>query len=331
MCVLMLIDRVKPTSLMIEKAWDTNDDGGGLAWREKGEVVWKKGIEKVEEMKELIKELPMPLIAHFRVASSGGIRPSLTHPFPVSKTSPINLEGRTKGYVLFHNGDWKTWSETARIAAIHSNTPIPAGRWSDSRAMAWLCSIYGLGFMEFLPDQKGIAFGPADMEIFTGHGWVKVFPNGGNTGEHYIWCSNEIFMHRGSRFDQQGPSFALSKYCRYGTCTRKDTDDRGYCADHKDGVSQAYAKGVHGKPESGGAPVVTPFPILPPGQIISLEIAEKLHKEKDQTGKKLLSKGLIKKIRRIYGDMGEKGRRGEKAKRDLEKVSRSLTGSGPAR
>lgn len=318
MCVIMLVDKVRPTDQMIDKAWEKNDDGGGIAWRETKdgvtEVLWKKGVEDKEELRDLIKAIPMPFVVHFRTASCGGIRPSLTHPFPIAKKSSLALNGRTKDHVLFHNGDWKSWAETARAAAVASNTPVPVGKWSDSRAIAWLCSIYGIGFMEFLPEQKGVAFGPNDMEIFTGvSGWKKI-----DVGNSFIWCSNDYFMpyvapaHHG---------FNKPYYCKFGTCTEKETDNFGYCPKHTSGVLQKLG-------EPGGAHKEPPF-VLPKGEVISLEVAEKLHKEKDQTGKKLLSKNLLKKIRKIYQDMSGKGRRADTAKVELALLSQSLTTGGP--
>jgi hypothetical protein len=35
MCVIMAVKDVRPTVEMIENAWNSNDHGGGIAWREK--------------------------------------------------------------------------------------------------------------------------------------------------------------------------------------------------------------------------------------------------------------------------------------------------------
>ena len=307
---------------MIEKAFDHNDDGGGMAWREadeKGEnvVVWKKGLT-VEQMTELCATAPIPYIAHFRVASIGGVRPSLTHPFPIGKVASLALEGRTKGYVLFHNGHWKEWSDECKRAAIQSNTPIPIGRWSDTRAMAWLCSIYGPGFMEFLPEQKGIVFGPNDMHIFDGSGWYPI---------NNVWCSNDFFMKSvigvasrpGShttypeRHVDTTPGRGVGtngRFCRYGlgkdACINTTLDEHGYCFLHPNGVSRMGPRLVEGTvmgPKPTGGSVVPPSPFvqlqrlpleLPSGEVISVELAEHLHKENQ------LSKNKLKKIKGLW-------------------------------
>lgn len=335
MCVIMLIDKVRPTPTMVEKAWARNDDGGGLAWREKNkdgitEVLWKKGLEGadgLEEMHELISKLPLPFVAHFRVASCGGIRQSLTHPFQVDKKSSLALEGHTRGHVLFHNGDWKGWAEVARTAAINSGTHIPTGRWSDSRAMAWLCAIYGPGFMEFLPEQKGVYFGPHDYEIYTGtSGWDKV---------NDVWCSNKYYME-GLR--NVGGTVLGGQYCRFGTCTSKNVDVKFYCPEHKDGVKQNLTVVIAGTSNVaekkvelvGGAHPPIPFLQIAPGQLLGLEAAEQLSKQKDHTGVRLLSKSLLKRIRKLYSQMGDSGNVKKRivARLELEKISQSLTLSG---
>jgi hypothetical protein len=229
MCVIMLVQEVRPTDEAMDKAWARNGDGGGIAWRVKGkdgslEVAWKKGLNK-EELIHLMKTVPLPYVAHFRLQSKGGVRATLTHPFPIDVKAPLTLEGRTKGYVLFHNGTWDKWDEAARQAAIMSRVKIPGGRWSDSRAMAWLCAIYGNGFMEFLPDQRGIAFGPNDMDIYTGWGWKEI---------DKVWCSNDLHINPPVHQPNHGWSNHSSwQVCKFGQCRRHDTDEKGYCPEHQ--------------------------------------------------------------------------------------------------
>jgi hypothetical protein len=330
----MYVTKERPTQEMVEKAWIYNDDGGGLAWREKDpitgvvQVLWKKGIETPEEMWDLCSKLPIPYVAHFRVASSGGIRPQLTHPFPITHNSPLALSGRTSGYVLFHNGDWKEWHSEARLAAIHSGVKVPSGKWSDSRAIAWLSSIYGEGFLEFLPNQKGIAFGPKNVEIFIGGGWTEV---------NEVWCSNRFFMDKVRNVGgvAQHNSYT-GDYCKYGNCTiQYNLDARGFCFRHKDMVTTPKDEpNPHGfaKPaEAGGAQQPTPFCLLPQGEIITIARAQELHEMVDPlTGQKRLSKNLLKKIKGIYSDLSQDGKKAQRARGELQKVSRQLSSAnGP--
>jgi hypothetical protein len=321
MCVIMVIDGTRPTDEMIEKAWHTNDDGGGVAWRQKNkqgevEVRWIKGIETVEEMKKLIAKVPMPAIAHFRIASVGGALRSLTHPFPIEKDVPLNLNGATKGGVLFHNGHWGAWSDKALDAAIGSNTPIPPGDWSDTRAMAWLTSIYGDGFMEFLPEQRGVLLSPTEMNIFTGKGWYKI---------NEVWCSNDIFWTR------KGPGFFAagghtntnygSRVCSYGTCRTPAQAGRSMCAEcekKSEGekkvatttltTTTSSTSSNSGSTTKIGSSENPPFEI---GASITLKQAEILHRGYG------MSKTLFKKIRRELDLAAGKGKRAERAQKAL--------------
>jgi len=315
---------------MINKAWDRNDDGGGVAWREPDAngrmmVKWKKGLEDkdgLEEMTELCYTLPVPYVAHFRVASCGGVRPSLTHPFLVDHTASTAIEGETYGGVLFHNGDWKGWGEACREAAIHSGVPIPpGGKWSDSRGMAWLCSIYGPGFMSFLPDQKGVYFTPDDYEVFEGvSNWKKI---------NEVWCSNDYFL------TPRNVSY-VGTMCRYGQCTRTDIDAMHYCPAHTNGIVQSTIK-KDTSPVVGGTQAPTPFPhppvtapaLIRQEDIISLTVAEGLYQQKDpQTGKRRVSNSMIREIRKLYEKLKAGGKDETKARRTLLHLSAKLIGAG---
>ncbi len=187
MCVIAVNEEVRMTKEHVEKMWVANPAGGGVAWRDGDVVVWRKGLEE-DEMIELCATVPLPFIAHFRVPSGGfGASKALTHPFPITKDVDLALEGRTKGAVLFHNGHWKDWKETSlKTAVAQSRSKLPTGRWSDTRAMAWAASHYGLGILEFI-DEKVIVFTPSVIEVFQPLGWSKV---------DGLWVSNKGWEHR---------------------------------------------------------------------------------------------------------------------------------------
>lgn len=309
MCVIMICDSKsgRPSPTMVEKAWGRNDDGAGIAWREKykGEphVFWKKGLDE-EEMADLVAKVPLPFVAHWRIASCGGVRAELTHPFPIGNEASLALEGKTKGYVLFHNGTWANWAGDTRYAAIQKDTPIPNGKWSDSRAMAWLMSMYGHGFMELLPEQRGVAFGPDKMDIFVGPGWVKIDD---------IWCSNNNFVSYHAKSSHQSSGNLVKQLCQYFSCTETNLDADKRCARHPktsfptDGRSQGVTP---------ASPL--PFPKQnPQGQIISLEVAAILHAQKNKDGSRRLSKNCLKEIRKSYSRMAQAN--------DAKKVAKART------
>lgn len=294
MCVIMVVETDRPSEHMVNRAWGMNDDGGGVAWREEIDgltlVRWKKGLT-LSEMQEMCRELPIPYIAHFRIASVGGVCDELCHPFPVDIGGLNVTDGQTGGGVLFHNGDWKEWREVGTQVASSAGIKLPGGKWSDSRAMAWLIPTLGPGFMDFY-GHKGVLFTPDDIEIFWGEsGWKDI--NG-------VLCSNDYFTYRQRKGNT---AFSTPVMCKNKHCCRTDLVKDGYCTYHanemaanKNGADQPKSE-VNPTQKSGGETVTdttsganggprvpTPFQVL--------MNAERLHKE----GK--LSKKKLKRLRR---------------------------------
>lgn len=194
MCVALICDTVRPSEEMVAKAWKTNSDGGGVAWREDGFVHWAKGLSE-DEMQDYCKRLPIPFIAHFRIASVGGVREVLTHPFPITKDVSLELKGKTKDYVLFHNGTWHSWRTSLLESLRGTGWKIPSGKWSDARALAWMAAHHDLGVLEMI-NEKVAAFGPekGNLEVFGKAGG----PDGWSLIEG-VWASNSHFQ-RGYHF-----------------------------------------------------------------------------------------------------------------------------------
>jgi hypothetical protein len=332
MCVIFVVDEdsKRPNNSMIEKAFSKNDDGAGLAWREDGWVLWKKGITDVEEVKKMCRELPVPYVAHFRIVSmnGGGIDPRLCHPFEISEDTTLALEGRTKNHVLFHNGDWKGWDDAALRASITNprGVQVPIGRWSDTRAMAWLCSIYGLGFMELLPSQKGVAFGPNDEDIhfYNGSNWSLV---------NEIWCSNDYFVTYVPAYSY--PATSSMAMCEWGNCTIKEKlDTDGRCHVHPKWNYPDRQSGplyVTTTPASGAAGVTqTPTPFRqqeaaarPARPLITMEEVERLRTEQK------LSKNMYKQIKKCLLMMdGSSEKDTSWAKSKLELATKVLFSTG---
>lgn len=188
MCVIMVCGDKRPSPELVDKAWNHNDHGGGVAWREpnsKNETIvrWEKGLDK-EQMQEYCKTLPFPFIAHFRIASVGGRLEDLCHPFEIGPKASTKLSGVTSRGVLFHNGTWGQWRSMGMEAAINRGIKVPPGPWSDSRTMAWLASHLGEGVLEFI-NERTVFFGPKSWQIF-GDGWEEV---------EGIPMSNKIFLN----------------------------------------------------------------------------------------------------------------------------------------
>jgi len=167
---------------MVTKAYQKNNSGAGIAWRENGKVKWMKGLE-LNEVQKLIATVPLPYIVHFRIPTCGGNVPALCHPFPVTQDTNEDLAGELDGWVVFHNGHWSSWKDKLFSVSASSGIMLPRGKWSDSRAMAWVASICGISSLE-LTEEKVVAFSPTDIEIF-GTGWSK---------EGTVWVSNRLFL-----------------------------------------------------------------------------------------------------------------------------------------
>lgn len=301
MCVIMLATKVRPTEEMVNRAFDHNKDGVGIAWREDDTVVWKKGIMNLEEAREICKETPLPYVVHFRVASVGGVKESLTHPFVISKDANLALEGRTKGAVLFHNGHWSNWNEKALDAAIYSNSKIPTGQdWSDTRAMAWMVHIYGPGFMDLLTSQKGVLVTPRKFNVFTGNGWDKV---------NDVWCSNDYFWKGRGQHSSYNYS---SKLCSRGKCTNRTAAGKEICDSCERSSTPAPTASDDDHAPVSGNNGGNKRPLV---QILTLSEVQKLYSEKK------VSKSTWKKFQKWNNVIGKGGNREARAKATLLKLS----------
>jgi hypothetical protein len=232
-----------------------------------------------------------------------------THPFPVEPKVSHALSGSTNGYVLFHNGDWKNWDEMMLKTAAGFGVRIPRGRFNDTRALAWLTYTIGEGFMEALPSQKGVLFGPHDYEIYVGHGWTKI---------NDVWCSNDFFWDAPKKQPHQSASMGggtqLGPWCAYSSCNRQDlVKDSKFCPAHNpsprvSGVAQPNA------------------PFLGAGQqskvpLISLELALKLCPPKGE-GERRISKNLYKRIVQVHSRIKSTDRKqSDRALQELYEIS----------
>lgn len=233
---------------MVEAGFDSNRQGAGIAYRDVDEkgmpiVRWQKGINDVKEIQKLCAEVPTPYVVHFRISScgDGGIA-ELTHPFPVSAKAELFLEGSTGGFVLFHNGVWTNWREWLMRANLGAprNMKMPDGKWSDTRAMAYIAAINGINTLE-LVDEKLIAFSPTTIRVFKETAWTKDTETG-------IWCSNMGWKSVGGRARYMGFTEASEKTgkghtteadwnpttpCRFARCSNVREHGSVYCTKHK--------------------------------------------------------------------------------------------------
>lgn len=221
MCVIAVAEETRPTEKMVEKMFNANKNGAGIAWREGDMVKWKKGL-KLEEVQKLCAEVPLPFVVHFRIPSCGGDYDFLCHPFPIEKGVSLALKGSTKGFVLFHNGHWGPWKNNVMETVIKRGGTIPNGKWSDTRAMAFMAANYGLGILEMI-DEKAVAFGPNVVESF-GTGWGKV---------NDVWVSNKGWESGFYQTDAYDNMYGGGgSVCMWSTCKNRRMHNSRYCFDH---------------------------------------------------------------------------------------------------
>ena len=117
MCVI--IHKPEKVTLNVDElraAFDLNSHGAGYMWRQRGHAVHiRKGFMTCAALEEDLKEQGFlkdgvltdraALGLHFRIATSGGVCPERTHPFPISKSYRVQeqLIQQTQA-ALMHNG-----------------------------------------------------------------------------------------------------------------------------------------------------------------------------------------------------------------------------------
>lgn len=142
---------------------EANPHGGGIAWRRNGAVEWMK-TNSLDEIYQTALKVKGELVIHFRIASVGGVCNELRHPFPITSKANLDPHGRGNA-VLFQNGTWSDWQRAIEHAIEEGHKP-PTGPMSDTRAAAWLCSIYGHKFLKKLQPSRWVYFSANETATF---------------------------------------------------------------------------------------------------------------------------------------------------------------------
>lgn len=164
----------------------TNSDGFGMAWLDNGLVKYVKTTHKDADIYSEWRP-PKPYVMHFRIATVGGTKPELCHPFVVSKRSPLKQEG-TARRVLFHNGHWGEWNKWLGIT-FSGIGKLPQGAFSDSRTMALMVGHYGdrsLDMADAISLQR-IALLDANGDLKTLGEWDPGDDGVMRSNENHIW------------------------------------------------------------------------------------------------------------------------------------------------
>lgn len=168
MCIIVVAKTKFPSKEVLEMCEKQNGHGGGIAWRENGLVRWKKGLKAIE-MLEFEAKGP-PWLIHFRIATVGGIRPELTHPFPINSCASLDLEGTTDSGVVAHNGNWFQWHSKVMEMA-NDGHDLPKGPWSDTRAIAWMTAMHSIDYLKEVNEKVAILT-PEQFTTYGSWGWM---------------------------------------------------------------------------------------------------------------------------------------------------------------
>lgn len=184
-CIVIAQSRHLPLEDFNE-IWNANNDGLGFAYFKNDKVYFKKGFLKAQEAYDAIKDLPLPHCIHFRKQSIGVVSEKLTHPFIVSKDSPLDLEGEVDS-LLFHNGTENTWALLGAAAGIYLSKDEIS---SDSRMIARIAHD-NTRFLETLNSKFVIG----DINKKNKQGGNTFFYYGDFTEVDGLWYSNLFWKH----------------------------------------------------------------------------------------------------------------------------------------
>ena len=184
MCVIAVCVKRVLTNQEVIQAAASNEDGIGIAWRRKDCLAFRKGLTVDGLNKLLDSGLPLPLVVHFRFATSGEVTREMCHPFECGAV-PLRVSGTTKRQLLFHNGvisGWEGIMLSLLPEILRRYKKLPEGDWNDSRMAALLVGMLGEQSMQFL-DGKFAVMDPKD-------GTVNMY--GKFTDKDGIWLSSPL-------------------------------------------------------------------------------------------------------------------------------------------
>lgn len=151
MCIIAICVKRKLTTEELRQCWTCNRDGAGIAFPVSDtDATLVKGFMRRKELERFYDTVDtLPHVVHFRVASSGGVRPELTHPFLCTPDSDVPLSYTGSDMLLFHNGIALDWHKLGDKHNIPWNW-----RWSDTRVIS---AVIGRGTTpeELLPTAGG--------------------------------------------------------------------------------------------------------------------------------------------------------------------------------
>lgn len=136
----MCIAIVKPENELLtveglNRCWDNNPDGGGVAYAENGRIVVFKTMDKAEWVDYILSNMERELVVHARYTTRGVSNKLNCHPYTSGKDSVCFMNG-----TMPQLPEEKIRSDT-RIFAEDIVSRLPHG-WQDNSAMSELVRQY---------------------------------------------------------------------------------------------------------------------------------------------------------------------------------------------
>lgn len=187
MCVIAISNERNLSEEEFANCFRSNRDGFGMAWMDKkGSNHFLKGIMDSDlawiYYQKQSKKVGFPHVCHFRIGTSGGTIPELTHPFIVDEKSETKLVFNGKKKLLFHNGIISKWEVMKKNLEKKILKEKIIGEISDTRIAAIAVSIYGNRIFDTIGGGKYVTLTPSkkankvwiegEMETF-GEGWIE--------------------------------------------------------------------------------------------------------------------------------------------------------------
>lgn len=190
MCVAVLVE----TALSLEDLRlmeQDNPHGAGLAWAKGDSLRYLKGTDlTAEQIFELLKSLPRPVLLHFRWATHGPRVPHLAHPFPLGVDA---LKRRTSGEasaLMIHNGVWSAYERFIPRG-------IPKDAYSDTAIAAYAAGLTGEHVLDDVSwsTAVGRAAGSGRMDVTLRGTWIE---REGNQFSNLKWQTPWTFQGSGT-------------------------------------------------------------------------------------------------------------------------------------
>ena len=217
MCILICkpAGAAAPSLEVLKKCIKANPDGAGLAWASGGVLHIAKGFTTAEELAAALANVPTdaPAIIHARIATHGGVRAGLCHPFRLAGDyAATEQTGEfADGAAIAHNG-------------VFFGQKVPDGQ-SETQAfiinILWPLELYGGGAVrpEFAKLIASTAGCSNKLAILTADGRFAKFGDG--------WIEDGGCYYSNNSYNRPAVSYIWPKRSHYRDELLEEYDDCG--------------------------------------------------------------------------------------------------------